>query len=88
MSSNFAQISATANVKNQPAKLKGIFCSSATSSPTITIYDTQTTGTTVKVIDTFVMTAATNYNFYDGISTENGLYAVISGTASVTVYYE
>ena len=88
MSSNFVQISATANVKNQPAKLKGIFCSSATSSPTITIYDTQTTGTTVKVIDTFVMTAATNYNFYDGIASDNGLYAVISGTASVTIYYE
>ena len=88
MPSNFKQISATTNIKNQPAKLKGIFCSSATSSPTITVYDTQTTETTLKMIDSFVMTAATNYNFYDGISTENGLYVVISGTASVTIYYE
>jgi len=88
MSSNYAQISATANIKNQAAKLKGIFCSSATSSPTVTVYDTQTTGTGMKIIDTFVLTAATNYSFYDGITTENGLYVVISGTASITVYYE
>jgi hypothetical protein len=86
--SNYAQISATASIKNQPAKLKGIFCSSVTSSPTITVYDTQTNGTSVKIIDTFILTAATNYNFYDGINAENGLYVVISGTASVTVYYE
>jgi hypothetical protein len=75
-------------VKNQPGKLKGIFVSSVTSSPTVTVYDTQTSETTAKIIDTFTMTAATNINFYDGINCENGLYVVISGTASITVYYE
>jgi hypothetical protein len=86
--SNYAQITATQSVKNQPGKLKGIFVSSVTSSPTLTVYDSQTETTDVKIIDTFTMTAATNINFYDGINCENGLYVVISGTASITVYYE
>ena len=86
--SNYSQISVTTLVKNQPGKLKGIFCSTVTSTPTITVYDAQTPDTNVKIIDTYTLTAATNMNFYDGINCENGLYVVISGTASVTVYYE
>ena len=86
--SNYSQISATTLVKNQPGKLKGIFCSSVTSTPTITVYDAQVPGTDVKIIDTYTLTAATNMNFYDGINCENGLYVLISGTASVTVYFE
>ena len=86
--SNYSQISATTLVKNQPGKLKGIFCSSVTSTPTITVYDAQVPGTDVKIIDTYTLTAATNMNFYDGINCENGLYVVISGTASVTAYFE
>lgn len=86
--SNYSQISATTLVKNQPGKLKGIFCSTVTSTPTITVYDAQVADTTVKIIDTYTLTAATNMNFYDGINCENGLYVVISGTASVTVYFE
>jgi len=86
--SNYSQISVTTLVKNQPGKLKGIFCSTVTSTPTITVYDAQTPDTNVKIIDTYTLTAATNMNFYDGINCENGLYVVISGTASVTVYFE
>ena len=86
--SNYSQISATTMVKNQPGKLKGIFCSTVTSTPTITVYDAQTPDTAVKIIDTYTLAAATNMNFYDGINCENGLYVVISGTASVTVYFE
>jgi hypothetical protein len=86
--SNYAQISATSLVKNQPGKLKGIFVSTVTSTPTITIYDAQTADTSVKIIDTFTMSAATNLIFFDGINCENGLYVVISGTASLTVYFE
>jgi hypothetical protein len=52
------------------------------------VYDAQVAGTDVKIIDTYTLTAATNMNFYDGINCENGLYVVISGTASVTVYFE
>jgi len=47
--SNITYLDATAKVKTAPAKLKGIFVSAASNTPTITIYDTQTTGTDVKV---------------------------------------
>ena len=88
MSSNYAQISATTLVKQQAGKIKGIFVSAASATPTITIYDAQLVSTTTKVIDTFTPVSATNYDFMDGITTENGIYVVIGGTVSCTVYYE
>jgi len=88
MSSNYAQISATTLIKQQAGKIKGIFVSAASSTPTITIYDAQTASTSIKVIDTFTPVSATNYNFMDGITTEAGIYIVIAGTVSCTVYYE
>ena len=48
--SNYTYISATAQIKTQAGKLKGIFVSNAASTPTITIYDTfdgTTSGTTL-----------------------------------------
>ena len=86
--SNYAQISATKLIKNSQGKVKGIMVSAASSTPTITVYDEETAGTTTKVIDTFTPVAGTNYNFYDGINTTNGIYVVIGGTVSCTVYYE
>ena len=88
MSSNYAQISATTLIKQQAGKIKGIFCSAASATPTIAIYDAQTASTSVKVIDTFTPVSATNYNFLDGITTENGIYVVVGGTVSCTIYYE
>lgn len=85
--SNYAQISASTIVKKSQGKIKGIFCSSV-SGGTITIYDSAVVSTATKVIDTFTPVAATNYNFFDGINTENGIYVVIASTASVTIYYE
>ena len=86
--SNYAQISATKLIKNSQGKVKGIMLSAASSTPTITVYDEETAGTTTKVIDTFTPVAGTNYNFFDGINTKNGIYVVIGGTVSCTVYYE
>jgi hypothetical protein len=86
--SNIAYIEATTLVKSAPAKLKGIFVSAASSTPTITVYDTQTSGTTATVLGVFTPVAATNYIFFDGLNTANGLYVVISGTVKCTVYYE
>lgn len=86
--SNYAQISASKLIKNSQGKIKGIFVSAASSTPTITIYDQETVGTTIKVIDTFTPVSATNYNFFDGINCTNGIYVVISGTVKCTVYYE
>ena len=86
--SNIAYIEATTLVKSAPAKLNGIFVSAASSTPTITDYDTQTSGTDITVLVVFTPVAATNYIFFDGLNTANGLYVVISGTVKCTVYYE
>jgi hypothetical protein len=86
--SNIAYIEATTLVKSAPAKLKGIFVSAASSTPTITVYDTQTSETSVTVLGVFTPVAATNYNFFDGLNTVNGLYVVTSGVVKCTVYYE
>ena len=86
--SNIAYLEATASIKKGAGKLKGIFVSAASSTPTIAVYDTETNGTGVKVIGEFTPVAATNYNFFDGLTTENGIYVVIANTVSCTVYYE
>ena len=89
MSSTYKQISATTQVKPAAGKLKGIFISAASSTPTITIYDSATFSTSnPKIIDTFTPVAGTNHNFYDGIYAKNGLYVVIGGPVSATVAFE
>ena len=89
MSSLYKQLSATTQIKPMAGKLKGIFVSAASSTPTITVYDSATSlNTDPKVLDTFTPTAGTNHNFYDGIYANKGLYIVISGTVSCTVAYE
>ena len=89
MSSTYKQISATTQVKPAAGKLKGIFVSAASSTPTVTIYDSATFSTSdPKIIDTFTPTAGTNHNFYDGLYAKNGLYVVITGTVSTTIAFE
>lgn len=91
MSSMYKQLSATAQIKPMAAKLKGIFVSAADalSTPTITVYDSATSlNTDPKVIGTFTPTAGVNYNFFDGLYLNKGLYVVISGTVSCTIAYE
>ena len=86
---NYTYITASANIKPMAGKLKGIFVSAASSTPTITIYDSATSSTSdPKILDTFTPSAATNHNFYDGVYAKNGLYVVISGTVSATICYE
>ena len=86
--SNYAYLTATSLVKNSQGKIKGIMVSAASSTPTITIYDNETATASGTVIDTFTPVAGTNYNFFDGINTKNGIYVVIGGTVKATVYYE
>ena len=88
--SNYSYISTTSQVKVGAGKLKGIFVSSATSTPTITVYDTDAKGTSTTVVGVFTPSAATNYPFnsFDGIYLNKGLYIVISGTVTATVIYE
>lgn len=87
----YKQITASTQVKVGLSKLKSIFISAASATPTITIYNESQGGTTNKVIDTFTPVAATNYTFTGddfGISMDKGIYIVISGTVSCTVLYE
>ena len=81
----YKQISAPGNVSAYPAKIVGIFVSAASSTPTITVYDSATTTTTDKVVYTFTPVAATWYPI--PASTSAGLYVVIGGTVSATVIY-
>jgi hypothetical protein len=86
---NYTQISATANIKPAAGKLKAIFVSAASATPTITVYDSAAATTTKTVLSVFTPTAATSYIFpLDGIFVNSGIYVVISGTVSATIIYE
>lgn len=86
---NYTYITATRQIKVGAGKLKGIFVSAASSTPTITIYDVQT-GTATTMVGVFTPAAATFYSFgpADGMFFNNGLNIVISGTVTATVIYE
>lgn len=92
MSANFANLSATAQVKIGLGKLKSIFVSSGTS-PTIAIYDSATASTSDPVI-VAQFTGATpgNYNLtgdMGGVVFSKGLYVVLGGTNPVvSIFYE
>jgi hypothetical protein len=85
----YSQISASTQIKPMAGKLKGIFISDASSTPTITVYDSpDSDNTDPKILDTFTPVAGVNYNFFDGIYATEGLYVVISGTVSCTIAFE
>ena len=89
MSSMYQQITATRQVKPMAGTLKNIFVSAASSTPTITVYDSfASSASDPKILDTFTPTAGANYNFFDGIYATKGLYVVISGTVSCTIAFE
>jgi hypothetical protein len=86
---NYTAISATANIKPMAGKLKGIFVSSASSTPTITVYDSAAATTTDVILATFTPAAATSYLLpLDGAFAKNGIYVVIGGTVAATIIYE
>lgn len=86
---NYTAISATANIKPMAGKLKGIFVSSASGTPTITVYDSSATTTTNVILATFTPAAATSYILpLEGAYAKDGIYVVIGGTVAATVLYE
>lgn len=86
---NYTQITATAQIKPAAGKLKGIFVSSVSGTPTITVYDSFQSSTSDPVaIATYTPTANTNHTFFDGMFLKNGLYIVLGGTVSATILYE
>jgi len=86
---NYTYITASANIKPMAGKLKGIFVSAASSTPTITVYDSAATTTTATLLGVFTPVGATSYILpLEGAYAKNGIYVVISGTVSATVLYE
>lgn len=81
----YKAISATGNVAPIAVKMLGIFVSAASSTPTITVYDSATTTTTDPVVATFTPTAGTWYTIPAAV--ESGLYVVIGGTVNATVFF-
>ncbi len=81
----YKQISASGNINPASGSILGIFVSSVSGSPTITVYDSATTTTTAKIVDTFIPVAATFYAM--PASYASGLYVVIAATVSCTVFY-
>jgi hypothetical protein len=87
---NYMQLAATKQVKVGAGKLFGIFVS-ASSSGTLTIYDSQSSSTSdPKISDTFSVSAGTTYlNIPAGLFFNKGLYIVLAGTsAAFTVAFE
>jgi|TARA_R110000868_G_scaffold62772_1_gene189514 hypothetical protein len=90
MSAIYKSISATNQIKVGFTVLKGIFISSASSTPTITVYDSGTADTNdPTILAVFTPAAATNHTFTaNGITASKGLYVVISGTVAATLFFE
>lgn len=87
--SYYKYIESTTQIKTEPSLLSGIFVSEASSTPTITIYDSATfNASDPVVVATFTPSANTNYqlNGSNGIITNKGLYVVISGTVKCTIF--
>ena len=86
---NYTYITASKQIKVGAGKLRGIFVSSASSTPTITIYDVQT-GTATTMVGVFTPVGATFYPFgsFDGAYFNQGLNVVLGGTVAATVIYE
>jgi ABC-type nitrate/sulfonate/bicarbonate transport system substrate-binding protein len=86
---NYTYITASANIKTSAGKLKGIFVSAASSTPTITVYDSAATTNTRTILGVFTPTAATSYVLpLDGAYAKDGIYVVISGTVTATIIWE
>jgi hypothetical protein len=86
---NYTYITASANIKPMAGKLKGIFVSAASSTPTITVYDSAAATTTDIILGVFTPAAATSYMLpLDGAYAKNGIYVAIGGTVAATVIWE
>lgn len=80
----FKNISATANVSAVPVCLVGVLCSASTSG-TLNLYDSATTTTSVPITGTINLTAGQYLPIPAAVS--SGIYAVVGGTANITLFY-
>lgn len=80
---SYRQITASTNCLARSGCIAGIFVSAASSTPTITVYDSATTTTTLTIVSVFTPVAGTYYPL--PFAATAGVYVVISGTVSCTV---
>lgn len=83
-SRDYTNLSASALVKTGEGELLGIFVASASSTPTIKLWDNTSAATTV-LVNTFTPTAGTWYPI--PVRFRTGLYITISGTVDCTVMW-
>lgn len=81
---SYENISASTNVQARPCTMCGIFVASASSTPTIAVYDSATTTTSTIVVNTFTPLAGTFYPIPAQLL--NGCYVAIGGTVDCTVF--
>lgn len=77
-------LAASANVKAESGAAIGVLCHSSTAG-TLVIYDSATTTTTLPLTGSIALVAGTYYPLPVGFGA--GLYAVIGGTTSITIFY-
>lgn len=78
-------LSASALLKSGKGLLGGFFVSSVTSTPSLTVYD-NTAGSGTKIIDAVTLTAGMSIPAPARFT--NGCYVVITGTATLTAFYQ
>ena len=83
-SGSYENLSASANCASRPAALIGIFVASASSTPTLAVYDSATTTTATIIVNTFTPIAGSFYPI--PAQANSGIYVVISGTVDCTVF--
>ena len=94
----YYQLSVTAGVPNKTTiksgfgKLKGIFCSSASATPRVTVHDSATqSATDPTIISLLTPQASENYPLSgadSGVGFSRGLYVLATGTMELTFFYE
>lgn len=82
----FGGITSSTNVSNQRTRCQGIFCASASSTPTIAVYDSATTGTGTTIVATFTPSGGTFYKI--PALALNGVYIQIGGTVNCSFFGE
>ena len=82
-SATYQNISASTQISPAPGDLLGIFVASATSTPTIKVWDSLTAADDI-IANTFTPLAGTYYPIPAHFNT--GLYITISGTVDCTIF--
>ena len=74
-------------VKTGSGRVSGMFCSTASDTPTMALYDSSATGTTTgNIIQEFTPVSATMYNFGIDVIYSKGLQALAGGTVKATFF--